>query len=143
MNTQPERTWWQRNWKWVLVAAALSLILIVAGFVFAIIQLAGSMMRSAEPYRLALSRAQAHPEVIAALGTPIELGWMPQGSIKIENQGGVADIDITLGGPRGAATIDVVATRRATQWHYTVMQVKVGTTTIDLLTPEERADAPD
>ena len=143
MTDRAERTWWQRNWKWALLAAALSLVLLIAGLVFVIVKLAGGMMRSAEPYRLAVDRAQAHPDVIAALGTPIEPGWMPSGNIKIENRSGTADLGITLKGPRGEAMIDVLATRRATQWHYSMMQVSVGTATIDLRTADERADAPD
>jgi hypothetical protein len=59
------------------------------------------------------------------------------------NRSGTADLGITLKGPRGEAMIDVLATRRATQWHYSMMQVSVGTATIDLRTADERADAPD
>ena len=143
MTDQAERTWWQRNWKRALLAAALSLVLLIGGLAVAIVKLAGGMMRSAEPYRLAVDRAQAHPDVISALGTPIEPGWMPRGNIKIENRSGAADLGITLKGPRGEAMIDVLATRRATQWHYSMMQVSVGTATIDLRTADERADAPD
>ena len=138
MNAQPERTWWQRNFKWVILVVALAAILMFAGFVFAIFKFATGMIRSSEPYSLSLSRAQAHPDVVAALGTPIEPGWLPQGSIKIENRSGNADLGIPITGPRGEATISVVATRRAGEWRYELMQVKAGSETIELLTPAER-----
>ena len=143
MNTQPERTWWQRNFKWVLTAVALTAILMFTGFVFAIFKFATGMIRSSEPYSVSLARAQSHPDVVAVLGTPIEPGWLPNGSIKIENRSGSADLGISLTGPRGQAMVAVVATRRAGVWHYELMQVQAGGNTIDLRTPEERAAAED
>lgn len=143
MNAQAERTWWQRNWKWVLVAALLASLLLLAGLVFAILTFASGMLRSSEPYRLALDRARAHPAVAAALGTPIEPGWLPQGSIKIENRSGEADLGIAIRGPRGEGIIDVVASRRAGEWRYELMRVKAGAESIDLRTPQERATKAD
>ena len=134
------RSWWRRNLVWVILGAVLLCVLLFAGFLFAIIKFATGMIRSAEPYRVPLARALAHPEVTAALGQPIEEGWLPKGNISMDGRSGNADLGIPISGPRGEATISVLATRRAGVWHYELMQVeRGGAAPIDL---RESGDTP-
>ena len=51
-------------------------------------------MKSSDVYREALARAQQHPQVQAALGTPVEDGWWMAGQINIQNDTGNANITI-------------------------------------------------
>ncbi|HEX6083805.1 MAG TPA: cytochrome c oxidase assembly factor Coa1 family protein [Thermoanaerobaculia bacterium] len=109
-------------WLWVgcgcalLVAGAVSVVLFIVFVVFAAI-------RSADPYRDGIARAQADPRVREALGAPIEAGWMVSGSIQTENRSGDCDISIPLNGSKQSGVLRVVGTKDGGRWTYTKMLV--------------------
>lgn len=109
-------------WVWVglgcgvLVVGAVSFVAFIVFVVFA-------AMRSADPYKDGLQRAQHDPRVIEALGSPVEPGWFMSGSIKTENREGSANVSIPLHGPRGKASLYVVGTKHHGRWSYTEMTV--------------------
>jgi hypothetical protein len=145
MHAKTERTWWQRNLKWVVLAAVLAGVLLFAAFIAAILFAVVGAMRSSEVYQTALSRAQAHPDVVAWLGQPVEPGLFTSGSIEVNNRSGEADLSIPISGPRGSASISVVATKRAGIWHYEILQVQgpgSDPPPIDLRLPQERTSGP-
>jgi len=113
------RGWWQRNWKWALPVVVVGFFAVVVTFVALIVfTLRGSMMGS-DVYRDAMVRANAHPELVGALGEPIEAGFMPMGSIsKSSEKGGSgrADLVIFLSGPRGSGQLVAAAERRLGTW---------------------------
>ena len=74
--TPPPSTWWSRNWKWCVPVLAALLLALFAAFVFGILMLVFGAMTSSEPYRHAMTQAQTDPAVTAALGTPIQAGWL-------------------------------------------------------------------
>src|SRR3954471_24528623 len=89
--------------KWVFLGCGGCLVLIVLGaiamgglFVFGI-----GKMKEAEPYQTALKRSQSSPQVQAALGTPVEAGFLMQGSVSTENGNDAADINFPIKGPKG------------------------------------------
>lgn len=118
-------------WVWIglgcgtVIIAGVSFVAIVVFIVF-------TAMRSSEPYRDALARAQRDPRVIAALGSRIEPSYFFSGSIKTENRDGSANIDIPLHGPKGKGTLHVVATKSNGHWTYDTMSVETGDQTLDL-----------
>jgi hypothetical protein len=118
MQTAARPGWFARNWLWFVPAGCLTLLALGLAFILGIVYLAGSMMRSSEPYRLALAQASAHPAVIDAIGTPFEEGWMPTGSVNVSGPGGTANLAIDLSGPRGSGTLYAVAQRNAGQWQF-------------------------
>jgi hypothetical protein len=62
-------------------------------------------MKKSDVFVEAVKRAQNSSEVQAALGTPIETGWMIQGSVSINNGNGDAQLTIPLKGPKGEGTL--------------------------------------
>lgn len=114
--------WFARNWKWFVALIVVGLLL-VAGAVVGIFALVFSLIKSSEVYTHALAQARADPQVVAVLGEPIEEGFMPSGSIEISGGSGNADLSITIHGPKGSATIYVVATRQAGRWTYDILEV--------------------
>ena len=100
----------------LLVAGAVSVVLFIVFVVFAAI-------RSADPYRDGIARAQADPRVREALGAPIEAGWMVSGSIQTENRSGDCDISIPLNGSKQSGVLRVVGTKDGGRWTYTKMLV--------------------
>ena len=116
MDRPPQRSWWGRNWKWVVPVGCLLPLLACSGISAAILMIVFRAIRSSDVYTEALARAKANPEVRAQLGEPIQPGWMVNGSIQVINESGSANLSIPISGPKKSATISVVATKAAGRW---------------------------
>lgn len=95
-------------------------VLFVGAIYFGVV----TMMRSSEPYQIAVASAKDDPRVIQRIGTPITEGWLPTGSINYKNSSGDADIAIPISGPLGSATIYVVASKSDGEWSFTTLDCK-------------------
>lgn len=118
-------TWWRRNWKWCVPVLAALLLALFAAFVFGILALVFGAMKSSDPYQHAMARVQADPAVTAALGTPIQAGWLVQGNFSSNGPDGDANLSIPLDGPKADGTLFVVAKKHAGQWRYETLAVNV------------------
>ena len=107
---------------WFAIGCVVVIVLGVAG-IGGIFYFVVSLIRSSDVFKEALHRAQSNPQVIAALGQPIEPGIWAAGSINIDNNSGNADITFPIKGPNGKASIEVTATKRGGQWTYSRMRV--------------------
>jgi hypothetical protein len=124
--SEPVRgNWWSRNWKWFVPAGCLSLIVLFAAFVGSILLVATTAMKSSDAYKEAVAKAQANPEVVEALGTPITTGFFTSGSVNTSGSSGDAKLSIPLSGPKGKATIQVEAKKSAGEWAYSKLVVEV------------------
>lgn len=111
--------------KWVLLGCGgcLGLLLLGGAAVAAIFFFVFGALKKSDVYVESVRRAQASPEIQQAIGTPVEPGWMLQGSLSTTNGDGTADLTIPLEGPKGEATLRVKATKRAGgNWQYSEMQ---------------------
>ena len=118
-------SWWRRNWKWAVPVGCLGLLVILAGAGVGIFWLVMSFIKSSDVYVEALGRAQNNPQVIQALGTPITGKFFCSGSINVSGASGNADLSIPIAGPKGEATIYVVAIKSEGKWEYQKMKVVV------------------
>lgn len=116
--------WWARNWKWVVPSGCLAMFVALAGFVALLVWSVGRMMKSSEAYRMAIAKARANPEVVQALGEPIEEGFFVSGSIQTAGSSGTASLTCPIHGPKGKGTVYVEAVRFAGAW--TFRELKVG-----------------
>lgn len=124
----PQRSWWSRNWKWALPVGCLLPILLCGGFLaflFLIYGVVTGAIRNSDAYAEGMARARANPEVVAALGEPIESGFWISGSINVDGPSGNVDVSIPISGPRGSGTLYVVGTRTAGRWQYSLMEVEI------------------
>lgn len=125
----PRRSWWSRNWKWALpVGCLLPLVLCGGGIVLfagAIFGIVSGAIRSSDAYQVGMAQVRANPEVVAALGEPIESGFWIQGSVNVDGPSGNVDVSIPISGPRGSGTLYVVGTRSAGRWQYSTMEVEI------------------
>lgn len=135
MNTSQPTGWFNRNWKWVVSVASVLMLAIFGGFIYAVFMFVFHMMHSSGSYQQAMARARQDPAVTAALGTPIEEGFMMTGKISENDQTGSADLTIPLSGPKGKAVLHLRASKSTGVWTYSDLQVKLDTTNqrIDLL----------
>ena len=106
-------------------------------FVAAIILIVFGAMKSSDAYKMAVTRAKAHPAVIEALGTPIEEGLFLSGNTNVNGSSGEADLSVPLSGPKGKGTLYVVATKSAGEWNYSkLVFAKPDGQRVDLLSDE-------
>ncbi len=110
--------WWSRNWKWVVPTGCLGMALALASLVVLMVWSVGRMMKSSDAYRMAIARAKANPEVVRALGEPIEEGFFVSGSIQTAGSSGSASLTCPIRGPKGKGTVYVEAVRFAGEWRF-------------------------
>ena len=128
--------WFSRNWKWLVPGILLLPVLVLGGFggcLFFGIQYG---FKSSDVYKDAVSRVQTDPAVTTALGSPIEPGLFPySGNISGAGPVGHAEIDFPISGPKGSATVHLVADKKSGKWEFKVLEVTVDGTDekIDLL----------
>ncbi len=122
--------------KWVLIAAGGCLSLLVVGglCIAGIVTLVMGAIKNTVVYAEAFKRMQNSPQVQEALGTPIEAGWLFQGSVNYKNGAGTADMNVPVSGPKGEATLVAKAAKQSSEaWQYSVLEVRVsGGSSIDL-----------
>ncbi len=109
-------------------SGCLVTLAILAGGIAVVIHLAFSMLKNSEPYAFALELAQENPEVQAALGTPIEAGYLATGRIDLENDTGEAAINIPISGPIGSGIIYLEGEKIDGKWTYTTLVVELDET---------------
>jgi len=109
------KSWLGRNWKWLLAVTFLGLVVFSAG-IFALIM---EGMRGSDVAQEALARARANPAMVQRLGPGIDEGWMMSGSINVAAGGsGDAELAVPISGPKGNATVYVIARKVAGTWNY-------------------------
>jgi hypothetical protein len=109
------KSWLGRNWKWLLAVTFLGMVVFAAG-IFALIM---QGMRSSDVAQEAVTRAQANPAMVQRLGPGIDEGWMMSGSINVAAGGtGDAQLAVPISGPKGSATVYVIANKVAGTWNY-------------------------
>ncbi len=114
----PPRSWWQRNWKWVIPGGCLSILALFVLFFF-------TVFRHTDVFREAVARAEANPKVRAELGEPIREGWWVMGRVKMTGPSGYANLSIPLKGSRKDGTLYTVAHKSAGIWRYNTLEVAV------------------
>lgn len=100
------------------------------------------ILKNTDVYKTALARAKNDARVSAAIGQPIQEGWFVGGSTEVSGGSGKSDLTIPIHGPKGRATIYVLATKFADEWQYSKLVVKVEGTgeTIDLTEERGKSD---
>ena len=117
----PTPGWVTRNLKWFVALICLIAVAAIGGLLLSIF----GLMKSSDAYSGAVSRAKSSPAVIAALGTPIEVGFFVTGSINVSGPSGRADLAIPVSGPKGTATLYVSAFKALGEWNFDQLIVKI------------------
>lgn len=128
------KSWWDRNWKWLIPTGCLSLLILLCLFIAGIFFGVTSMMKESDVYKEVMTEVQHNKIIIEKLGSPIEEEGMASGNISLSNDTGNCDLQIPIKGSKGEGTIFVVAQKRG-NWKYSVKSVYIVATKekIDLL----------
>jgi hypothetical protein len=93
-------------------------------------------LRSNEAYRTAVAIARADARLVAALGEPIEEGWLVTGNVEAGGDGAAANLAFSLYGPKADAAVQLRASKHAGQWRHEALVARVESgPEIDLLAP--------
>lgn len=143
MDVPQRRSWWRRNARWLV---PLIIILAMAVLFVGVFALAASfvmgMMKSSGAYKEGLARAKECPAVQAALGTPIKDGFFVTGNVSTGGTSGKADLAVPISGPKGKATLCVVASKSAGQWSFSTLAVEVKGSSENISLLEEKEKEP-
>jgi hypothetical protein len=91
----------------ILILGCIAILAAIAGG-FALVS---KQMKSYPFYQQAITMAQNDPAVIELLGTPIEDGLFVRGTEQnFTYGGGIGNVDTTIHGPKGKATLSIFAT---------------------------------
>ena len=110
-------------WKALAIGCGIIMVLGAAAVVCLVI-FVFSVIKRSDVYREAYTRATSDPLVVSALGTPIESGWWVMGKVNVDSNGGVANIDFPISGPKGSARVHAAATRESDAWSYSSLVVR-------------------
>ncbi|WP_299884540.1 cytochrome c oxidase assembly factor Coa1 family protein [uncultured Lacinutrix sp.] len=138
------KSWFSRNWGWVLGGGCLTMIIIVVVFVgFAVFKISDTITGS-ETYMHALSKATENEKVIEFLGSPIEKNGMGSTDFTYNNGTSEAKFTIPIKGPKDEGNIVVEAEKINDEWTYIELYVKIdGETEIINLLQLETEDSLD
>jgi hypothetical protein len=121
---QTSRSWFARNALWVVPVGCLGILAALAAFAGLVLTIAMGSVKATDAYREAVDRAKASPQVLAALGEPVKVGWFVSGKVNVSGPSGDADLSIPLSGPRGKGTLYATARKQAGRWRYEVLEVE-------------------
>jgi Cytochrome oxidase complex assembly protein 1 len=128
--------WFGRNWKWLVPSVVLLPVLALGGCGGCLFFVFSFSFKSSGAYQSALARVQADPDVIAALGSPVEPGLFTySGTISEAGPIGHAEAVFPISGPKGSGKVHLEADKSDGKWDFKVLEVTVdGTDTpINLL----------
>lgn len=136
--------WWQRHWRWAVPLLCLLCASLLVGAILLFMSALFGMMRSSDVYTIAMQRARDNPQVIEALGAPIEPGWYLTGEMNTSGASGNANLQIPISGPNGEGDLYVEAKKSAGRWDYRTLIVDIDgrTAQIDLLADDNVPAAP-
>jgi Cytochrome oxidase complex assembly protein 1 len=135
---RPNKTWFERNWKWFVPVMMASAVLVIGLFLAGLFELVTSITTSSDAYKMAVQRAKDSPQVAAEFGRPLRFGRFASGNISVSGDSGEADLSIPISGPRETGHVVVNAKKENGKWMFHRLEVDVDgeDTVIPLLTPE-------
>jgi hypothetical protein len=142
MEQPRERSWFGRNWKWLIPVGCLLPFVLVGGCVTVLVVGIVSALKTSDAYTMSLAAVRADDQVKAALGDPIEPSFFLSGNINVSTHGGEADVHYDIHGPKGTGTVHAVAEKQAGSWNFKSLRVDLSNgEKVDVLKQLQKADA--
>ncbi len=139
-NLVENKSWWNKNWKWIIPVFGIFLISIFAISTTDIGETTIDIVKAyADPnlVETALNKAQGNDEVKELLGTLEQVDKMAklEGSVKYSNNDTFVDISVRVKGSKGKGRMRIKAERNGETWEYKkiVIGIKKLNRTIEIL----------
>jgi Cytochrome oxidase complex assembly protein 1 len=128
MEPHQQRSWFGRNWKWLLPVGCLLPIVAVGGCVAVLVAGIFTALKSSDAYHLSLEAVRSDEQVIAAIGEPMEPSLLVTGNIYVSTQGGHAEVSYGITGPKGEGTVYANGVKEDGEWKFRSLVVQVEST---------------
>lgn len=123
-----KKSFWSNPWMWTglgccggCIAIPLIMVAMFGGGIFYMFGKSGANDLKAAT----VEQAKADPRVIEALGEPIEVGWLGESHVSMNNGQTVVRLGVPLSGPKGKATLRVEAEKADDGWKFQRLAVEV------------------
>ncbi len=119
-----QKNWFGRNWKWAVPSlGCLTIIIVIIALAATMVTKVTGLFKDSVPYTVGMETLLKNELVVEKLGEPIEPNGMFKGNIHYSNDEGSADIQVPVKGPKGEATLLVIAEMKDDVWTYQTMEV--------------------
>ena len=125
MEDVKQKSWFSRNWGWLLGGGCLSIIVVVVLVIVGAFYKISDSISGAEPYVYALSKATENQKVIDYLGEPIESNGLGSTNYSYKNGSSTANLTIPIKGLNDEGEIIVEAEKINNEWTYNTLYVKI------------------
>lgn len=121
-----QKSWFSRNWGWVLgggcLVSIILVIVIIGGAIWGVTKAVGE----SEPYVNAYNLATQNDAIKTALGEPIEDSFVGSNTHYNYSNGKTSvEMTIPISGPENSAVIYVVGTKINDEWTYSKLYVDI------------------
>ncbi|HRC86678.1 MAG TPA: cytochrome c oxidase assembly factor Coa1 family protein [Thermoanaerobaculia bacterium] len=126
MDSNPQKkSFWANPWVWAGCGCAVGCLAIPL-LIFTLVG-GGAFWAFAQTdvKAQALEQVRHNAEAVAALGEPIDSGWLFSGNVNLQNGKGRADIRFPVHGPKGEGTVSARATKDQGKWTFERLTLEV------------------
>ncbi|WP_432412411.1 cytochrome c oxidase assembly factor Coa1 family protein [Rasiella sp. SM2506] len=125
-----KKSWWKRNWKWLVGFSALLLISTIIFFTSNMESITTNLVQAyADPelYENALKKVKADKRVTELLGDiqPIDKLAILEGQVAYSDHANTVQSTVRIIGDKGKANMDISAERINTIWKYTKINIRI------------------
>ena len=146
MEDYNQRSWFSKNWPWVLpvgcCSGCLLVFLLFIGGIGATVLSVFSELKDASPIAALLIIANNNPKAKEILGTDIVSEGFPNGNISLNNDDGEVKFSIDIKGNKGAGTLYVNGIRANKKWIYEELYIIIKETAEQINLLENTAEIP-
>lgn len=138
MENVKQKSWFGRNWLWVLpVGGCLTIILFIVFGIGALFFGVSNVIKDSTPVEYAIERAENNFEITQLLGDNIDIDGMFNGNLSLNNDRGTVDITVPIKGEKGSGKLIIKGEKYDGEWVYEDLYIiiKLSNEKINLLEP--------
>lgn len=118
MSEVQRKSWFARNWGWVLGGGCLTIIIIGILVVVGVVATVSNSITGSEPYTYAYEKAIDNNFVKQYIGEPIETNGIGSTDYNFSNGVSTTNLNIPIKGPKAEGVIVVDAEKIDDEWVY-------------------------
>ena len=125
-----QKSWWKKNWKWVVSVSGVFLFLITFSISTGLLGISADIAQAysdTQLYDNALDQVKSDKRVIGLLGEiqPIDKLAILEGSVEYSNDNKTVKSSTRLVGTKGRAALDIIADRLDNKWRYRKINLRI------------------
>jgi len=125
-----QKSWWKRNWKWLVSVCGISLFLIGVFITSGMGEISAHFVRAYSDmtlYNNAIDKVNSVQKVKELLGEiePIDNLAIFEGEVQYSNNNKTVNTTIRLKGTKGYARMDIIADKVNNEWVYKKINIRI------------------